>query len=81
MRCVCCLEEHKCDEVKALNPRVQLPTFKDGDAIVNESCGILMYLESQYPEKPLLPSDPATKARVSLESVVERVELGMCVWD
>ena len=48
----------------ALNPRGQLPTFKDGDAVLNESGAIVMYLENQYPEKPLLPSDPVDKAKV-----------------
>ena len=57
-------EEHKSEEVLAINPRGQLPAFKDGDAVVNESAAILLYLESQYPEKPLVPSDAATKARV-----------------
>ena len=57
-------EEHKCDELLAINPRGQVPTFKDGEAIVNESAGIVTYLENQYPEKPLLPSDPTAKAMV-----------------
>ena len=48
----------------ALNPRGQLPTFKDGDVVLNESGAIVMYLENQYPEKPLLPSTPVEKAKV-----------------
>ena len=56
--------DHKSPEVMALNPRGQIPTFKDGDAIVNESGAICMYLETQYPEKPLLPKDPTAKAKV-----------------
>ena len=48
----------------ALNPRGELPVFQDGDVVVNESGAALIYLENQYPEKPLIPSDPATKARV-----------------
>jgi len=56
--------EHKSEEVLALNPRGQFPTFKDGDAVVNESGAICLYLETQYPDKPLLPKDAASKAKV-----------------
>lgn len=63
---ICSIGEHKSPEVMALNPRGQLPTFKDGESLVNESGAILMYLESQYPEKPLLPADPVQKAKVCL---------------
>ena len=55
--------EHKSDEVTAWNPRGQLPTFRDGEAFVHESAGILLYLENQYPEKSLLPSNPAQRAK------------------
>ncbi|KTF71251.1 hypothetical protein cypCar_00050445, partial [Cyprinus carpio] len=37
--------EHKCEEVKALNPRAQVPTFKHGDIVVNESLAACLYLE------------------------------------
>jgi len=56
--------DHKSEEVLALNPRGQFPTFKDGDAVVNESGAICLYLETQYPDKPLLPKDAASKAKV-----------------
>lgn len=59
-----CQGEHKTEEVLALNPRGQVPTFKDGDAVVNESPAIVIYLEGKYPEKSLLPSDPVEKAKV-----------------
>ena len=55
--------EHKSDEVLALNPRGQVPTFKDGDIIINESMAILQYIEETYPEPPLLPSDKADRAQ------------------
>uniref|UniRef100_A0A4W5NHB4 Glutathione S-transferase rho n=1 Tax=Hucho hucho TaxID=62062 RepID=A0A4W5NHB4_9TELE len=41
-------EEHKSTIVMDLNPRAQLPTFKHGDCIVNESYGACMYLENQF---------------------------------
>ena len=50
----------------AINPRGQVPSFKDGDAVVNESVAAVLYLESQYSEPQLLPSEPAVKAKVRL---------------
>ncbi|MBN3291661.1 GSTA transferase, partial [Polypterus senegalus] len=41
-------KEHKSDEVLAINPRGQLPSFKHGNIILNESYGVCMYLESQF---------------------------------
>uniref|UniRef100_A0A672H624 Glutathione S-transferase A-like n=1 Tax=Salarias fasciatus TaxID=181472 RepID=A0A672H624_SALFA len=40
--------EQKSEEVLALNPRGQFPTFKHGDIIVNESFAACLYLESQF---------------------------------
>ncbi|XP_041361094.1 glutathione S-transferase A-like [Gigantopelta aegis] len=59
-------KEHKTDEILALNPRGQLPTFKDGDIVVNESNAIMEYLEATYSDQglKLLPADPAGKAQV-----------------
>jgi glutathione S-transferase len=38
----------------------------DGDAVVYESAIIDEYLEEQYPEVPLMPKDPLTRARVRI---------------
>lgn len=56
--------ELKSEEVLAINPRGQAPTFKDGEAIVNDSMAIMQYIEETYPEKPLLPeiSDKVQRA-------------------
>ncbi|CAJ1083762.1 glutathione S-transferase A-like [Xyrichtys novacula] len=40
--------EHKSQQVLDLNPRGQLPTFKHGDTVVNESYAACFYLESQF---------------------------------
>lgn len=58
----CCAGELKSEEVLALNPRGQAPTFKDGDIIVNESMAAMQYLEETYPEVPLLPNGKAERA-------------------
>ncbi|KAK9958220.1 hypothetical protein ABG768_012394 [Culter alburnus] len=59
-------KEHQSAEVKALNPRAQLPTFKHGDLIVNESFAACLYLESAFKSQGtrLIPDDPAEQALV-----------------
>jgi len=49
----------------AINPRGQLPAFKDGDVVVNESFAAIIYLEEKYDSgAQLLPKDPAARALV-----------------
>nr|ACK77305.1 glutathione S-transferase [Tanichthys albonubes] len=59
-------KEYQCAEVKALNPRAQLPTFKHGDIVVNESFAACLYLENAFKTQGtrLIPSDPAEQALV-----------------
>uniref|UniRef100_A0A672H5U0 Glutathione S-transferase A-like n=1 Tax=Salarias fasciatus TaxID=181472 RepID=A0A672H5U0_SALFA len=38
--------EHKSQEVLEINPRGELPAFKHGDIILNQSTGACLYLES-----------------------------------
>ncbi|XP_048403189.1 glutathione S-transferase A-like [Stegostoma tigrinum] len=40
--------DHKSSEVLAVNPRGQLPCFRHGDTILNESFGVCLYLENQF---------------------------------
>ncbi|XP_030003673.1 glutathione S-transferase A-like [Sphaeramia orbicularis] len=56
--------EHKSQEVLDMNPRGQLPTFKHGDNVVNESYGACFYLESQFKSQgnKLIPDSPAEQA-------------------
>uniref|UniRef100_A0A7N6C0W0 Glutathione S-transferase rho n=1 Tax=Anabas testudineus TaxID=64144 RepID=A0A7N6C0W0_ANATE len=58
--------EHKSQQVLDINPRGQLPTFKHGDRIVNESYGICSYLESQFKNQgtKLIPECGAEQARM-----------------
>ncbi|GLD93012.1 hypothetical protein PINS_up019335 [Pythium insidiosum] len=52
------------DEFSAVNPNQRVPTLViDGHAI-SQSSAILEYLEETRPEKPLLPKDPATRAKI-----------------
>ncbi|XP_056335830.1 glutathione S-transferase rho [Danio aesculapii] len=59
-------KEHQSPEVKALNPRAQLPTFKHGEIVVNESFAACLYLENVFKTQGtrLIPDDPAQMALV-----------------
>ena len=48
----------------ARNPQGLVPTLVDGEVVVSQSLAILEYLEECYPASPLLPPDPAGRARV-----------------
>ncbi|XP_028317757.1 glutathione S-transferase A-like [Gouania willdenowi] len=41
-------KEHKSKEVLDMNPRGQLPSFKHGDVVVNESYAACLYLENTF---------------------------------
>jgi maleylacetoacetate isomerase len=49
---------------EAINPQMVVPTLIDGDTKLRQSLAILEYLDEAYPEPPLLPPDPLSRARV-----------------
>ncbi|XP_012706824.2 glutathione S-transferase A [Fundulus heteroclitus] len=57
-------EDHKSQEVLQINPRGQLPAFKHGDDIINESVGACLYLENQFKSQgnKLIPDSPPQQA-------------------
>ncbi|KAG8005093.1 Glutathione S-transferase A [Nibea albiflora] len=56
--------EHKSQEVLEINPRGQLPAFKHGDNVLNESSAACLYLENQFKSQgvKLTPDSPAEQA-------------------
>lgn len=48
----------------ALNPQALVPTLEDQGHVIGQSLAILEYLEETHPSPPLLPRDPAGRARV-----------------
>ncbi|XP_048247836.1 glutathione S-transferase A-like [Haliotis rufescens] len=73
-------KEHKSEEILKLNPRGQVPTFKDGDVVVNESNAICFYLERKFPGQgtKLVPTDISEYARI-LQRVTEVENLTSCI--
>lgn len=50
----------------AVNPRGEVPAISHGDALVSDSSVICEYLETVFPNPPLLPASPAGQARCRL---------------
>jgi len=55
--------EHKRPEYLAINPVGKVPALIDDALIIHDSTIIGEYLEDRYLDHPLLPADPALKAR------------------
>jgi glutathione S-transferase len=49
------------EELRKLNPRLEVPALVDGDIVVVNSSDILQYLDQRYPDQPLYPSDIAER--------------------
>jgi glutathione S-transferase len=61
--------EHKTPAHLARSPHGKVPALEDGGVALYESSAIVEYLEERYPAPPLLPSDPASRARVRIEEL------------
>ncbi|EJN09839.1 glutathione S-transferase family protein [Herbaspirillum sp. YR522] len=61
--------EHRSPRYLALNPAGRAPSLvTDSGIAITESAAIVEYLEELHPERPMIGTDPATRARVrSLE--------------
>jgi maleylpyruvate isomerase len=55
---------HRSAEYLALNPEGLVPVLVDGERVFTQSLAIVEYLEETHPQPPLLPRDPAGRARV-----------------
>jgi glutathione S-transferase len=50
------LDPARREELRKLNPRLEVPVLTDGDLVVVNSSDILQYLDWRYPEQPLYPA-------------------------
>ena len=56
--------EQKSPEYLKINPRAKVPALRlDDGSVLTENTAILTYLGMRYPDKNLLPKDPAAEAR------------------
>ena len=68
--------EQKTPDYLKLNPYGKVPVLTDDDTVLYESCIINEYLEEKYPNPPLLPKEPAKKAKARI-----LVDYGMAHFD
>ncbi len=66
---------HKGAEYLALNPQGLVPVLVDGDRTLTQSLAIIEYLDETHPQPPLLPPDPAARARVRALSLAIACEI------
>ncbi|XP_023137438.1 glutathione S-transferase A-like [Amphiprion ocellaris] len=75
-------KEHKSQEVLDINPRGQLPAFKCGNHILNESYAACFFLENQYKSQgnKLIPDSPDAQA-LMYQRMFEAFTLGQKMAD
>src|SRR5262249_10611203 len=61
--------EHKSPAHLARSPHGKVPALEDDGVTLYESSAIVEYLDERYPRTPLLPPDPAERARVRIEEL------------
>jgi len=69
-------QEQKTPEYLKLNPYGKVPVLTDGSTVVYESLVINEYLDEKYPNPPLMPKDPASKAKARI-----LIDFGMAHFD
>ena len=56
------LDKNNRDALAKVNQRVEVPAIDDDGVMVVNSPDIIAYLEHRYPDRPVYPADPATRA-------------------
>jgi maleylacetoacetate isomerase/maleylpyruvate isomerase len=56
--------DHKTGPFSAISPDLLVPLLEDGGGRFTQSMAIIEYLDETHPEPPLLPRDPAGRAKV-----------------
>lgn len=63
------------ERLQALNPQAVVPVLHDGQHQLTQSLAIMEYLDETHPDPPLLPEDPAERARVRALALVVACEI------
>lgn len=64
-------------EFEAASPFRKMPAFRDGDFSICDSTAIITYLEAKYPEPPMIPAEPRSRARtIWFEEFADTILIG-----
>lgn len=64
-------------ELMRLSGQRQVPVLKDGSEVIADSTAIAEYLDKQYPDKPIIPSDPKLRGLCLLMEQWADVSIGL----
>lgn len=64
--------EEVSEDLMELNPYHTIPTLVDREVVIHESPIIMEYLDERFPHPPLMPVDPAARART--RQAMQRIE-------
>jgi maleylacetoacetate isomerase len=67
--------QHRKPEYLQMNPQGLVPTLIDDGNVLTQSLAIIEYLDETHPNPPLLPADPADRARVRALAQVVACEI------
>jgi maleylacetoacetate isomerase len=67
--------EHRSAEFLQMSPQGLLPVLEDDGEVLTQSLAIIEYLDTQYPEPRLLPSEPLARARVQALAQIVACEI------
>ena len=73
------------EALKAVNPRVEVPTLIDGDVTVVNSADIVSYLEHRYPEPSVLPLQPRARVHArawerTADTLIDAILVDISYW-
>jgi len=67
--------EHRTDEYLAINPQGLIPALDADGHLLSQSLAIIEYLEETRPTPPLLPKEPAARAKVRAMALAVACEI------
>lgn len=73
------------DALAAINGRIEVPALADGELTVVNSADIVAYLDHKYPQNPVIPEDPTTRAAARAwercaDTVVDPILVDISYW-
>jgi glutathione S-transferase len=70
------------DQFRRLSPLCRIPLLIDGGLVLTDSTVIAEYLDEQFPDPPLMPTDPKERARARwLEEFADSRLGDLIIWD